>query len=103
MEKVSTLPIELPLSEIQNFCQRNHINKLYLFGSVLREDFTQESDVDILVEFEQGKIPGLEIVDMQDELSRMIGRVVDLRTEAELSRYFRERVIKQAKLIYGQN
>ena len=103
MKTKSTLPIPLPLSEISKFCQRNQIKRLSLFGSVLRDDFTPESDVDILVEFQQGKTPGLAIVDLQDELSAMIGQVVDLRTPAELSRYFRERVLQEARLIYGQN
>ena len=103
MKATSTLPIQLPLPEIRKFCQRNYIKKLSLFGSVLRDDFSQGSDVDVLVEFEEGKTPGLAIVDMQDELSEMMGRVVDLRTEAELSRYFRDKVIKEARLIYGQN
>lgn len=70
-------PIDLSLKEIPEFCQRNSIQKLSLFGSILRDDFNPESDVDILVEFEPGKIPGLAIVSMEDELSKMVKRQVD--------------------------
>ena len=98
-----TLPIRLNFDEIQQFCQRYQIRKLSLFGSVLREDFTHESDVDVLVEFEQGKTPGLAIITIQDELSEIIDRQIDLRTPADLSRYFREEVMKEALVIYEQN
>ncbi len=96
----STLAIHLPLQEIESFCQRNYINKLALFGSVLRDDFTDSSDVDILVEFQPGKTPGWDIVLMQDELSNIIERDVDLRTPAELSSYIRDIVMSEAKVIY---
>lgn len=72
----------------------------YLFGSVLRDDFTESSDIDILVEFQPGKPPGLAIVTMQDELAELCGRDVDLRTPAELSRYFRDQVMQEAMVIY---
>jgi hypothetical protein len=77
-------------------------SKIILFGSVLRDDFTAKSDVDVLVEFESGKTPGLAIVRMEDELSHLLGRVVDLRTPADLSRYFRDRVLQEAIVIYDQ-
>jgi len=99
---MKTLPIDLPKSEINQFCQQYHIRKLSLFGSILRDDFTVESDIDVLVEFELGKIPGLAIVRMEDELSDLLGRVVDLRTPADLSRYFRDRVLQEAMVIYEQ-
>ena len=99
----TTLPIDLSLEEIKQFCQRHSIRKLSLFGSVLRDNFTKESDVDILVEFEPGKTPGLAIITMQDELSTMTNRQVDLRTPADLSRYFRDRVLAEAIVIYDQN
>lgn len=98
-----TLPIALPQSEIERFCQRHHIHRLALFGSVLRNDFTDQSDVDVLVEFQSGKTPGLAIITMQDELGNLLGRTVDLRTPADLSRYFRATVIQEALLIYEQN
>ncbi|MGA9377694.1 MAG: nucleotidyltransferase family protein [Phormidium sp.] len=99
---MKTLPIDLPKAEINQFCQQYHIRKLSLFGSVLRDDFTNESDIDVLVEFELGKTPGLAIVRMEDELSALLGRVVDLRTPADLSRYFRDRVLQEAMVIYEQ-
>ncbi|MGL6337955.1 MAG: nucleotidyltransferase family protein [Waterburya sp.] len=102
METPLALPIQIPLSKLEDFCKRNHINKLSLFGSVLRNDFTSQSDVDLLVEFLEGKTPGLAIVDLQDELSQILGREVDLRTAAELSRFFRKRVLREAVVIYAQ-
>ena len=66
-------------------CRRHHIIRLSLFGSVLREDFRPDSDVDVLVEFEPGKTPGFSFIDIQDELSNMIGRKVDLNTPGDLS------------------
>jgi predicted nucleotidyltransferase len=101
--KNNHLPINLPFDQIQQFCQRHSIRKLSLFGSVLRDDFTRESDVDVLVEFELGKTPGLAIVTMQDELSNLINRQIDLRTLADLSRYFREQVLTESMVIYEQN
>jgi uncharacterized protein len=95
--------ISLPMTEIENFCKQNHIRRLSLFGSVLRDDFTNESDVDILVEFEAGKTPGLRIVSLQDRLSLLLGREIDLRTAGDLSRYFRDEVLQQMKVIYEQN
>ncbi len=77
--------------------------KLSLFGSVLRDDFTKESDVDVLVEFERGKTPDLAIITMEDELSKMINRQIDLRTPEDLSRYFREEVLAEAMVIYEKN
>lgn len=73
-----------------------------MFGSVLRDDFTSKSDVDVLVQFLPGKTPGLAIVTIADELSDLFGRVVDLRTSGDLSRYFRDRVLQEALPIYEQ-
>ena len=98
--KQNILPIQLSQEEIKQFCQRHSIRKLSLFGSVLRDDFTKESDVDILVEFQPGKTPGLDIVTMEDELSNIINRQVDLRTLADISRYFRSEILMEAKVIY---
>lgn len=103
MKTPLALPIKIPLAKIKDFCQRNDINKLSLFGSVLRDDFTSQSDVDILVKFAEGKTPGLAIVDLQDELSQMLGREVDLRTPAELSRFFRQKVLSEALIIYAKD
>ena len=86
---------------IAEFCQRHYIHKLSLFGSILRDDFTPESDIDVLVEFEPGKTPGLAIIKIQKELSAIFnGQTVDLRTPQELSRYFRDRVMAEALVQY---
>ena len=66
--------LAIPYSKIANFCQQNHITKLSLFGSALADDFREDSDIDVLVEFDPDHIPGWEFVDMQDELSQIIGR-----------------------------
>jgi predicted nucleotidyltransferase len=82
MSEIKKIPIEIPKEEIAQFFQRHHIRKLSLFGSVLRDDFTPESDIDFLVEFEPGKTPGFfKIVSMGMELSEFLeGRKIDLRT-----------------------
>ncbi|NJN85612.1 MAG: nucleotidyltransferase family protein [Leptolyngbyaceae cyanobacterium SL_7_1] len=101
--QITILPILIDPVQVAAFCQRHHICKLSLFGSILREDFTDTSDVDFLVEFEPGKTPGLAIVSMEDELSAMLqGRKVDLRTPNELSRYFRDRVFSEALTLYDR-
>ena len=92
--------IPLPLTEIEAFCRRNHIRRLALFGSVLRDDFTPDSDVDVLVEFEPGKTPGWAFFGMQDELSVILGRQVDLNTPGFLSPYFRDEVMSEAENVY---
>ena len=86
--------INLPKEEIEKFCKRHHIRRLSLFGSVLRDDFTTGSDIDILVEFEPGQVVGfLRLSGMEIELSEMLQCKVDLRTPSELSRYFRQEVV----------
>jgi uncharacterized protein len=101
---MQTLPINLPNLIIQQFCQQYHIQKLSLFGSVLRDDFTAASDIDLLVEFTPANTPGLFcLATMQDELSQILERSVDLRTPNELSNYFRDRVLAEAMIIYDCN
>jgi uncharacterized protein len=95
-----TLPIELPRTAIAEFCRRHHIRRLALFGSVLRSDFRPDSDVDVLVEFVPGYTPGLAFFSMQEELSRLLGRQVDLNTPKDLSRYFRDQVLHEAEPVY---
>ena len=85
---------------IAAFCRRNHIRHMALFGSVLRDDFTSDSDVDVLVEFEPGHVPGLAFITMQDELSAMLGYKVDLNTPSCLSPYFRQEVLDEAEALY---
>ena len=91
------LPITLSREEIAEFCLRNHIRKLSLFGSVLTSHFRAESDIDVLVEFEPEHGPTLfGITGMEMELTERLGRKVDLRTAGELSRYFRDKVVAGA-------
>ncbi|MGI9558141.1 MAG: nucleotidyltransferase family protein [Thermodesulfobacteriota bacterium] len=82
------------------FCQRNHISKLALFGSVLRDDFTPSSDVDILVEFEDGHTPGFAFFTMEGELSKLLGRKVDLNTPSFISPYFRKDAMDKSETLY---
>lgn len=91
------MKIEVPRQEIADFCRRNHIRRLAFFGSVLREDFRSKSDVDVLVEFEPGCTPGFRFFELQDELSELLGRRVDLNTPGFLSRYFRDEVLRTAR------
>ena len=89
--------------QIAEFCRRHRVRKLALFGSVLRDDFRPDSDVDILIEFEPGASAGfLRLAAMEEELSKMLHRRVDLRTPPELSRYFREEVLRTAEVQYAQ-
>jgi len=86
--------------KIADFCRRNHISRLAFFGSVLRDDFRPESDVDVLVEFEPGKVPGLAFFRMEDELTQILGRKVDLQTPNFLSPLIRSKVISEADTRY---
>ena len=95
--------IDLPREKIAEFCKRNHIRRLSLFGSALRGDFGPESDIDFLVEFDPDHIPGLiRLAGMEIELSEIVGRKVDLRTPQDLSRYFREEVLNSAEVQYAE-
>ena len=92
--------IQIPHDTIAEFCRHNHIRRMALFGSVIRDDFTPESDVDILVEFVPGQTPGLEFFNMERTLSEIMGRKVDLNTAEWLSSYFRQEVLDEAEDIY---
>lgn len=93
------IPIEC--DRVADFCRRHHIRKLSFFGSVLRDDFTPESDVDILVEFEPGKTPGLfGLSGMEREMSELLGRKADLNTAGFLSRRYRDEVLREAERVY---
>jgi predicted nucleotidyltransferase len=92
--------IAVPKDKVSNFCRRHHIRKLALFGSVLRDDFRSDSDIDVLVEFEPGCTPGLAFFGMEIELSEMLGRKVDLNTAGFLSPHFRDRVLAEAETQY---
>lgn len=93
--------IDIPEKTIEEFCRRHSIRRLALFGSVLGDDFTSDSDVDVLVEFEPGTRMGLKFFALQEELSQMLGRKVDLNTPGFLSKYFRDSVMKEAENQYA--
>ena len=92
--------IHIPREEIAEFCRRNRVRRLALFGSVIRDDFTPQSDVDVLVEFEPGYAAGFVFFQMRRELTSMLGREVDMHTAASLSPYFRQEVLDEAEEIY---
>ena len=95
--------VTIPKDKISAFCQRHRIRRLSLFGSVLRDDFGPDSDIDVLVEFEPDHTPGLiTLAGMEIELSDLLGRQVDMRTPAELSRYFRQEVLNLAQVQYSE-
>jgi hypothetical protein len=92
----------VPKGQIAEFCRRNHIRRLSLFGSILRDDFGPESDIDVLVEFEPGHVPGFRFIRLQDELSRLFGgRRVDLVTPKFLNRRIRDEVLNSAEVQYA--
>ena len=99
----SNSQLNIPKEEIKRFCRKHHIRRLSLFGSALRDDFTDESDLDILVEFQTGHVVGfLRMAGIEMELSTILKRKVDLRTPAELSRYFRQEVLDSAEVQYAE-
>lgn len=94
--------VDLPKEKIADFCRRYHICKLAVFGSALREDFRPDSDLDVLVEFDPGHTPGLAFFGMEQELSELLGRKVDLNTPQFLSPYFRDKVLAEAEVQYAE-
>ncbi len=95
--------LNIPKEKIAEFCKRNHIRRLSLFGSILRGDFKPDSDIDLLVEFHPEHIPGfIRLAGMEIELTQMLGRKVDLRTSQDLSRYFRDDVLNSAEVQYAE-
>ncbi len=97
------LPISLDTEKIDACCKKHHITYLALFGSILTSHFSASSDVDMIVKFDKQHIPGLfGIFNIQEELSAIVGREVDLKTPNSLSRYFRNEVLSKAQVLYGQ-
>jgi len=97
------MPVSLRMhrDEIAGFCRRNQIRRLALFGSAIRDDFTPESDVDVLVEFEPGARVGLlRLAGLELELGEILGRKVDLNTPGFLSKYYRHQVLSEAEVQY---
>ena len=98
------MPVAIPVDReaIADFCRRHHVRKLAFFGSVLREDFHSGSDVDVLVEFQPGARVGLiRLAGIERELSAVLGRKADVRTAGDLSRYFRQEVVRTAEVQYA--
>ncbi|MBW1793090.1 MAG: nucleotidyltransferase family protein [Deltaproteobacteria bacterium] len=95
--------IIIPKEEIVRFCKRNHIVKLSIFGSALQKDFGPDSDIDLLVEFDPDRIPGLiRLAGMEIEMAEIIGRKVDIRTPQDLSPYFRNEILDTAEVQYAE-
>lgn len=93
--------LNIPDEALRDFCAKHHILTLKLFGSALRDDFTPESDVDLLVEFVPGEPMGLiRLGTIEAELSELLGRRVDLNLPSLLSKYFRDEVLAVAETIY---
>lgn len=93
--------IDYDRNALEDICRRHHIRRLSLFGSALTEGFREDSDVDVLVEFEPGHVPGLPFFSIESELSRLFGRTVDLNTPNFLSPYFRDEVVSRAQVQYA--
>ena len=92
--------LDIPGEQLAEFCRRNRIRKLSFFGSVLRDDFGPDSDVDGLVEFEPDAVVGLSFFQMQEDLGELLGHKVDLNTRGFLSKYFRDEVEAEAEEVY---
>ena len=99
-----TTNISIPHERLAAFCREHGIRRLAIFGSALRDDLRPDSDIDVLVEFDPERIPGLlGVARLERELSPLFGgRKVDLRTAEDLSRYFRQRVLEEAEVQYAQ-
>jgi uncharacterized protein len=98
-----TARLATPPETLAAFCRRYRVRALSFFGSILRDDYGPQSDVDVLVEFEPGFVPGLEFITMRDELAHLFGRPVDLNTRNSLSPYFRDQVLHEAQLAYASS
>ena len=95
--------LPIPEDVLAQFCERHHIRRLSLFGSMLKGTQGPDSDVDLLVEFEPDCAPGLiSLAGMEEELSALVGRKVDLRTAQDLSRYFRDEVVRTAEVQFAR-
>jgi predicted nucleotidyltransferase len=93
--------LEVSQAQIADFCRHYHIRWMAVFGSALRDDFGPESDVDVLVEFEPGHDLGLAFFALPDEFSSLVGgRQVDMMTVDELNRWIRNRVLREAQVLY---
>jgi uncharacterized protein len=94
------LPVEFSRETLDANCRRYGIRRLSVFGSALRDDFSADSDLDLLVEFQPSRTPGFAFFRLEKELTYLFGRRVDLNTKASLSPYFRDRVLFEAQEVY---
>ena len=93
--------VSIDRGAVSAFCQRHHITRLALFGSVLRDDFSPDSDVDVLVEFQAGHVPGFNFISIEREFSRLLrGRRVDMVTPKFLHPRIRDQVLNSAEPLY---
>lgn len=93
--------IDVPRNKLEDFCRRNHIRRLSFFGSVLRDDFSPESDVDVLVEFEPTARVGLiTLAGIEIELTQVLGREAEIHTVKGLNSRFRQEVLAEAEVLY---
>lgn len=98
---MSRARIPIPHEQLAAFCRRHHIRRLSLFGSVLRDDFTPQSDVDVLVEFElETHISLLGLVRVEREMGELLGRKVDLICREDLDKYIRDEVFAEEEPVY---
>jgi hypothetical protein len=101
---MTIIPIEtavpIPYAEVATFCEKHHITRMWLFGSILGDAFRPDSDIDVLVEFDPEHVPGLAYFGMPAELSEIFGRPVDFHTPEGLSKYIKQRVMASARVIY---
>lgn len=104
MDSMTVAQIEVPQSRIDDLCRNNRIRRLSLFGSVLTDRFSVSSDIDVLVEFRPGTRVGFfRLAEIEEQLSQLLeGRRVDLRTAMDLSRHFRDQVVRDALVIYAE-
>ncbi len=95
--------LKIPRTKLDDFCRRHHIQKLSIFGSAIHGELREDSDIDVLVEFEPDHVPGLAFFSMEQELSELLGRDVDLNTPQFLGPYFRRQVIAEAETLYDRS
>lgn len=94
--------LNLPRDILESFCRQHHIKKMAVFGSAIRDDFSDQSDIDILIEFKPGHVPGLKFFEIEAELSQLLGRKVDLQTTKFISQEFRQQILEEALTAYEQ-
>lgn len=93
--------LNIPKEKIDGFCKKNHIRKLSIFGSALRQDFRFDSDVDVLVEFEpETRVGMIRLAEIESELGEILGRKADLNTPGFISKYYRDKVLDEAVVHY---